>query len=62
MHFMLIKTVQYLNSFGAPKDSIIVAENQFFNLFGEQSKICSVKNERATPRSYFMRNNNISIQ
>ena len=62
MHFMLIKTVQYLNSFGAPKYSIIVADNQIFNSFGEQSNICSVQNERATPHDYFMRNNNISIQ
>ena len=42
-YFMLIKTVQYLKSFGATKDSIIVAENQIFNSFGEQSKICSIR-------------------
>ena len=59
---MLIKMVQYLNLFGAPKYSIIVADNQNFNSFGEQSNICSVQNERATPRDYFMSNNIISIQ
>ena len=62
MHFMLIKTVQYLNLSDAPKYSIIVADNQIFNLFGEQSNIFSVQNDRATPRDYFMSNNNISIQ
>ena len=62
MNFMLIKTVQYLNLSGAPKYSIIVADNKYFNSFGEQSNICSIQNERATPRDYFMRNNIISIQ